>query len=144
MKNLKYLCAVLNSRLIRWFLEQVAPTSGMGTLRWKKVYVQAIPVPQIMRSQQGPFVELVDGLLEAKAANPDADTSGLEEEIDWLVYELYGLTDEETAAVADRLWDERTSEVEDTALAAAIKEGLAAERVSREEVMAVLRDPDGG
>ena len=56
-EELKYLCAVLNSRLIRWFLEQVAPTSGMGTLRWKKVYVQAIPVPQIRRSQQGPFVE---------------------------------------------------------------------------------------
>ena len=60
------------------------------------------------------------------------------------MYELYGLTDEETAAVADRLWDEQTSEGEDTALAAAIEEGLAAERVSREEIMAVLRDPDGG
>ena len=101
-ESLKYLCSVLNSTLTRWFLNQIAPTSGMGTLRWKKVYVEDIPVPKLTDEEQGPFVLLVDCILEAKAANPDADTSELEEQIDWLVYDLYGLTDEETAAVASR------------------------------------------
>ena len=36
-----------------------------------------------------------DGILGAKRANPQADTSALEREIDQLVYQLYGLTEEE-------------------------------------------------
>ena len=34
-------------------------------------------------------------ILIAKKANPQADTTALETEIDQMVYELYGLTDEE-------------------------------------------------
>ena len=98
---LKYLCAVLNAELIRWFLQQVAPTSGMGTLRWKKVYVETIPVPKISAVKQQPLIQLVDCILEVKAADPDADVSKLENEIDQIVYLLYGLTPEEIAIVEE-------------------------------------------
>ena len=37
--NIKYLCAFLNSKIAHWFLAQISPTSGMGVLRWKKIYV---------------------------------------------------------------------------------------------------------
>ena len=97
--SLKYLCALLNSTLIRWFLQQVAPTSGMGTFRWKKVYVESIPVPKIRTAEQRPFIELVDEILAAKTATLDVDTSTEESEIDRLVYELYGLTDDEIAVI---------------------------------------------
>ena len=86
---LKYLCAVLNAELVRWFLQQVAPTSGMGTLRWKKVYVETIPVPKISTFEQQPLIQLVACILEVKAANPAADVSVLEDEIDQMVYLLY-------------------------------------------------------
>ena len=95
----KYLCAVLNGELARWFLQQVAPTSGMGTLRWKKVYVETIPVPKISAVKQQPLIQLVDCILEAKAANPDADVCELEKRIDQIVYSLYDLTPEEIAIV---------------------------------------------
>ena len=100
-KDIKYMCALLNSMLIRWFLQQVAPTSGMGTFRWKKVYVETIPIPQIPAAEQRPFIALVDRILQAKASDPQADTMGLEEEIDLLVYDLYGLTGEEVSTIAD-------------------------------------------
>ena len=90
---------MLNSVLARWFLSQVALTSGMGTLCWKKVYVENIPVSELSPVKERPFVRLVDRILEAKADDPNADTSELEEQIDRLVYGLYSLTDEETAAV---------------------------------------------
>ena len=99
--SLKYLCGVLNSTLVCWLLQQLAPTSGMGTYRWKKSYLENIPIPKLTAVKQRPFVRLVDRILEAKAADPDADTSELEREIDRLVYDLYGLTDGETAQVAD-------------------------------------------
>ena len=54
--GVKYLCALLNSTLVRWFLQQTAPTSGMGTPRWKKVYVETIPIPKISASEQRPFI----------------------------------------------------------------------------------------
>lgn len=44
-------------------------------------------------------LKLVERALAAKRANPQADTSELEREIDQLVYQLYGLTPEEIAIV---------------------------------------------
>ena len=46
---------------------------------------------------------MVDQILAAKDADPDADTSALEAEIDRLVYDLYGLTASEIAAVERRV-----------------------------------------
>jgi len=45
--------------------------------------------------------KLIGMILTAKKANPQADTTALEAEIDHLVYELYGLTDEEIAIVEE-------------------------------------------
>ena len=98
-ESIKYLCAVLNGNLIRWFLQQIAPTSGMGVLRWKKVYVETIPIPKISAIEQRPFIRLVDSILTAKAADPAADTDEQEAEIDRLVYLVYGLTEEEISTV---------------------------------------------
>ncbi|MGQ4808478.1 hypothetical protein NKDENANG_01861 [Candidatus Entotheonellaceae bacterium PAL068K] len=100
--SLKYLCAVLNTKLVRWYLRQIAPTSGMGTLRWKKVYVETIPIPKIFATEQPPFIRLVDDILKAKAANPSADTSYQEAEIDRRVYALYKLTEKEIKAVESK------------------------------------------
>ena len=99
-ESLKYLCAVLNARLARYFLQQTAPTSGMGTFRWKKVYVERIPIPKASEEEQLPITALVDKILAAKAADAEADTSAEERAIDRLVYALYGLTEEEVAAAA--------------------------------------------
>ncbi len=97
--SLKYLCAVLNARLIRWFFQQIAPTSGMGTLLWKKVYVEAIPIPQIPVGKQDRFIELIDTILAAKAIDPKADVSTIEAEIDLRIFELYRLKPVEIFAV---------------------------------------------
>ncbi len=46
-------------------------------------------------------VGLVDRILAPKWRNPEADTSALEEEIDRLVYALYGLTPDEIKLVEE-------------------------------------------
>ena len=40
-----------------------------------------------------------------KNSNAEADTSNIEEEIDKLVYELYGLSEEEINVVEGKNWD---------------------------------------
>ncbi len=100
---IKYLGAVLNSSLITWFMKNTALTSGMGVIRWVKFTVERLPIPQISTAKQRPFIRLVDRILKAKAADPAADTTEQETEIDRLVYGLYGLTAGEIAAVEGTL-----------------------------------------
>jgi len=45
------------------------------------------------------FISKFEQILSLKQADPQADTSALEKEIDQLVYELYGLTEEEIRVV---------------------------------------------
>ena len=124
-KSLKYLCAVLNSTVISWMVKHTAPTTGMGLTLWGKVSVERLPIPKVTAAKQRPFVRLVDEILKAKDVNPAADTTELEEQIDRLVYDLYGLTDEEITAVERSLGLIHASdEEEDAALSRAIAEGL--------------------
>ena len=74
-------------------------------------------VPSLQQEQS--VVTLVDRILAAKKADPVADTSGLEAEIDQLVYKLYGLTDEEIAVVEGRGESNVKSEVSRTVRASA-------------------------
>ena len=130
-ESLKYLCAVLNSTLIRWFLQQIAPPREWEHYDGKRFTLNGLPIPRITAAEQRPLVRLVDEILEAKAADPDEDTGHLEREIDQLVYDLYGLTEEEDTAVDRSLGLIHASdEEEDNALALAMDEVLADERVS--------------
>ena len=79
-----------------------ALNSGMGVTRWILHTVEEIPVPKLSAAKQRPFIRLVDRILHAKTADPTADTSAEEAEIDRLVYALYGLTPAEVAAVEGR------------------------------------------
>ena len=144
-KSIKYLCAILNSSLITWYMGTFALTSGMGVTRWFIVSVEDIPVPKITAAKQRPFIRLVDRILKAKAADPDADISAIEEEIDWLVYDLYGLTNAEVAVVEGEKGEvHSTVEEEDAALSKAMDEVLEDERVTRDELIAILQEPDEG
>ena len=141
---LKYLCAILNSTLATWFVKNTALNSGMGTARWIHGPVERIPIPKLTAAKQRPFVRLVDEILAAKAADPEADTEPLEWEIDRLVYDLYDLPEEERTAIERSLrLVHATDEEEDTALVQAVEEGSGAGTATRVEVMEILRAPDG-
>ena len=73
----------------------------MGTLRWKKVYVERLPIPRIAVPNQQPFERLVDRILNAKADDQHTNVTAVEAEIDELVYQSYGLTAEEIVMVED-------------------------------------------
>lgn len=96
---IRYLCSMLNSKMVTWFMGSTALNSGMGVTRWIGHTVEQIPIPKLSTAQQQPFVELIDRILQVKSTNPAADISALEVEIDRLVYQLYELTEEEIATV---------------------------------------------
>ncbi|MBL7796027.1 MAG: Eco57I restriction-modification methylase domain-containing protein, partial [Saprospiraceae bacterium] len=98
----KYLIGVLNSRLVTFFFSKISSEIRGGFLRWKRQYVEQIPIPDIPEEAQQPLAAIAVRILAAKRADPQADTSALEAEVDALVYGLYGLTAEEIAVVEGR------------------------------------------
>jgi hypothetical protein len=105
-KFLKATLGIINSKLLSFY-----------AIKKEIVLLKTGKTPQLRSGQRGPiglrqlplvfmkigdknFLELkTDRILAAKAKDPSADTSSLESEIDQLVYQLYGLTEEEIAIV---------------------------------------------
>lgn len=93
-----YLCAVLNSKLIYFYMKQIASNLGDGAFWWIKQYIEKLPIPKIDSKNQtivNQIIALVDEILKLKAKDSAFDTNKLESEIDSLVYKLYNLTNEE-------------------------------------------------
>ena len=93
----KFLFAFLNSKLFKWFkkIKFVAYGDGATSGRCKLDYNKMITVPIKKNVDETPFEELINVILSAKQANPQADTVELENQIDVLVYKLYDLTYDE-------------------------------------------------
>jgi hypothetical protein len=98
-EKLKYLLAILNSKVSEWYFNQIATTTGMGTNRWKKYKIELLPIKFPDEKQEKQIESVVNQILIAKKQDSQADTTALEKETDQLVYELYGLTEEEIAIV---------------------------------------------
>ncbi len=96
--NLKYLTALLNSKLIKFWLKNQGKMQG-DNYQIDKEPLLNLPLKIIDAKQQKPFIKLVDQILEKKKDNPKADVGELEREIDGMVYELYGLSKEEIGIV---------------------------------------------
>ena len=97
----KVLLAILNSKIGWWLISKYCTAIQNGyQLIWK--YFGQIPIAKATDPQSKVITEKVNQILALKKQNPDAETSQLEAEIDRMVYELYGLTEEEIALVENR------------------------------------------
>jgi hypothetical protein len=100
--NLKYLTALLNSKLIAFWLKHKGKMQGEN-YQIDKEPLLALPIKKIPNEQQQLFIDLVDKIIAAKKENPKAYSIALEREIDRLVYQLYDLTDEEITIVENKI-----------------------------------------
>lgn len=96
--NMKFLTGVLNSTLVAYWLRSKGKMQG-SNYQVDKEPLQGIPLPIVDVSQQKPIITLVDQILSIKTSNSRADTSTIEHKIDELVYDLYGLTEEEITVI---------------------------------------------
>ena len=97
---IKYVLGILNSSLMDWFFGFIGKVKGRVREYFNNPLSQ-IPIKGCSSVVQETIIKLVDKILSAKRSNPSADTSGLESEIDRLVYQLYGLTEEEIKIVEE-------------------------------------------
>jgi hypothetical protein len=105
---LKYILALLNSKLLSYIYEKLF--SGMhmggGYLRYRKKFLESLPLSieakNADKSEQHKIIEYVDNIYEINKDNCFVGKSikkmkinKLEKQIDHIVYKLYGLTEEE-------------------------------------------------
>jgi len=94
-EKLKFLLAILNSKVSEWYFNLIGTTTGMGTNRWKKYKIELLPIKIASQDQEKEIEILVNQILAIKKQNSLSDTRDLENQIDQLVYQLYELTEEE-------------------------------------------------
>lgn len=90
----KYILAVLNSKAINYYFKYFNQTNHVPIGEVRK-----FPIPTATSAQQQQIIVLVEKILAAKKQDSSADTGAFESEIDKLVYDLYGLTDEEVKII---------------------------------------------
>lgn len=109
--NLKFLTAVLNSKLVSFWLKHKGKMQG-DNFQVDKAPLLAIPLPTATPEQQEELASLAQTMIELKKKLAEAKVSndkrlltqqaeGIDKEIDKLVYQLYGLNDEEIKVIEE-------------------------------------------
>jgi adenine-specific DNA-methyltransferase len=93
-----YLYGLLNSELARFYFDSIVPKMRGGYFAMSKAYVETMPIVA-NNITQIKICEKVDEIINLRKTDPMAEVSILEKEINQLVYELYGLNEEEIMIV---------------------------------------------
>lgn len=101
--SLPFILAFVNSSVSWWITQQSFASRQGGFYEFKPMYVSALPIPPATSSQQKEIESLVSRILTAKKADPRADVSAWEREIDERVYRLFGLTKDEIKIVEESI-----------------------------------------
>ena len=99
--DLRFLLGLLNSKLVSFSINILYNSIKMagGYLNIGTREIENIPIPIASPVVQHSIESLVDGILEKICENTQMDSSNLENEIDSLVYSLYGLSEDEIKIV---------------------------------------------
>lgn len=94
------LWAILNSKIATFYHFNHSPKATKGA--FPKILIldlNTFPIPELKSEIMSDLQTKAKVLLMTKKSNPQADTTAEEREIDRLVYDLYGLTEDEIAIV---------------------------------------------
>lgn len=97
---IEILVGIMNSKLATFFHFNHSPKATKGA--FPKILVQDIkefPLPKVNSDERKILMRLVDDVTTIKKGKSIAETSALENQIDFLVYHLYGLTYDEVLIV---------------------------------------------
>ena len=90
----KYMLAAMNSKISDWYIRHLGVTRNGGYFEYKPMFVEKLPIPIVDKNVKTKFEDIVDVIIDKKKKGDN--TSDLEQEIDKMLYDLYGFTPEET------------------------------------------------
>ena len=83
--NLKYLLAMLNSKLGEWLFSQIGTTTGVGTIRWKKYTIEQF----LVKTPTDQELEKIEKQTEVVLKSATYENITV---LDRLIYDLYSLS----------------------------------------------------
>lgn len=95
--NNKYVLGVLNSKLLNYYHRNTSVPQAGGFFRYQALFIKNLPIASANETIVNRISKCVTEILLGKKQN--ADTTSLENQIDFLVYHLYGLTYDEVLKV---------------------------------------------
>jgi Alw26I/Eco31I/Esp3I family type II restriction m6 adenine DNA methyltransferase len=93
-KNNLILLGILNSKLLDWYFRKTSTNNHVGGYE-----INQFPIILSNIKINNELISIVDDIIARKATIPQTDTSALEQQVDALVYRLYGLTYEEVKVI---------------------------------------------
>ena len=94
-----YLVAILNSKATKFYFSKISSQIRGGYLRWKRQYVETIPVPYCNDDQKARIESIAEVIITKRSIDSGFDSSDLESGIDRLVYSLFDLSEEEIGVI---------------------------------------------
>lgn len=91
--SLEFILGLLNSKLFQWRFKKTSSNNNVSTTE-----LESLPF-KIADKVSNEITSIVNHVIERKNEDPKTNTKELENQIDQLVYELYGLTEEEIGIV---------------------------------------------
>ncbi|MNY27132.1 hypothetical protein D3C86_1610250 [compost metagenome] len=98
--DLRYILALISSKLLSYFF--IKNTAKSVRKMFPKIILNDLrkfPIKVRKINEQQPFIDLIDQIIFIKKQDSKSDTTIFEDQIDQLVYQLYGLTEEEIKIV---------------------------------------------
>ena len=96
----KYLLAILNSKLISFIMTKGSTSAKKDDFTQLTLNdIRQLGIPSPTERQKFLIEDLVDKTITSKKTNPILEIPAIDKDIDQLIYELYGLTEEEIKIV---------------------------------------------
>ena len=97
--SIRFILGLLNSKLLHYYFGFIGVMTAGGAYTLKATTIEALPIAIGTKEQQEEIANKVESILNAKANDKQIDVSSIEFEIDHLVYDLYGLSENEIKIV---------------------------------------------
>jgi hypothetical protein len=98
--DIRFVLASMNSKVMDFYYKKKFSTKKADAFPEIQTYLyEQLPIYQASEEQQKEIIKLVDQILQIKQEFSLADTTALEDEIDFIIYHLYDLTYDEVLII---------------------------------------------
>ena len=95
----EYLLAILNSKLTKFFYQEISQEGGRVLAQIKPIRVRCLPFPSASKDEKKKIALFAKEIMNAKNEDLSSEVNNVDDKIDSMVYHLYGLTYDEVLIV---------------------------------------------
>ena len=94
--------ALINSKILNWYYANNFSNNSKLTVNISKTYLEKLPIPHISSEQKKLIKNIVCKIINVMEDNENNDISDLENEINLIIYKIFGLTFDEVSIIENK------------------------------------------